>query len=102
MESVVNFVFWFFVIWFATAFLRAALALGSSPIHQQQVTLEATVLPLKLEYTKDQWFAWDSDDEFLGQASSKEQLFDYIATRFDYPKEQFQIISEVPMENTTK
>lgn len=102
MEAVVNFVFWFFVIWFATSFLRALLTMGSMPTQVHISTPSSSILPLKLEYTKDQWFAWDDEDEFLGQAPTKEQLIDYISTRFNFPKEQFQIISEGPLENIIK
>lgn len=57
------------------------------------------IFPVKLEYTPDQWFAWDSDDEFLGQAQTKEALINMIAQDNDLPIEKFQVVYEYPLRN---
>lgn len=102
METIINAVFWFFVFWFVSFFLRALVNINVVINEDQPKSLERYVLPLKLEYTKDQWFAWDHQDEFMGQAPTKEQLIDYIAKQTNFPKEKFEIISEGPMEMSSK
>jgi hypothetical protein len=57
-----------------------------------------SIFPIRLEYTNDQWFAWDYDQEFIGQAATKNDLLEKLAAEMNYPKDKFQIISEYPVK----
>ena len=56
------------------------------------------IFPLRLEYTRDQWFAWDKEHEFLGQARTKEELINRLSKELDFPKDSFTVISESPIK----
>ena len=55
------------------------------------------VFPVRLEYNTTQWFAWDNDNEFLGQAPTKKELMEQMAKELDFPQDKFQITYEGPM-----
>ena len=56
------------------------------------------IFPLRLEYTNNQWFAWDKEHEFLGQAQTKEELIIRLSKELDFPKDNFIVISEKPIK----
>lgn len=60
------------------------------------------VFPVKLEYTDTQWYGWDNDGEFLGQAPTKTLLMDAISKDVDLPLDKFQILSESVLVNKLK
>lgn len=60
------------------------------------------VFPVKLEYTDTQWYGWDNDGEFLGQAPTKTLLMDAISKDVDLPLDKFQILSESVLVNKIK
>lgn len=88
--------FWVGVLWVFNMTMRKLMSEGAS-----QAPLERPVgsweLPIKLEYTTDQWFAWDEDDEFLGQAPTKQELINLVSERFDVPVDKFVIVSQQQM-----
>lgn len=87
------------LVWLAYRILKlwmVATVIGKIPIE--------FIFPIKIEHTHDQWFAWDKENEFLGQAHSKEELIDRLSKDLDFPKDKFTIISETiikpPKEGT--
>ena len=96
MDSL-DFFLWCFGIWALYKIARAYMVV--SVISSMPVQL---IFPVKLEYNDNQWFAWDNDDEFLGQAPTKQELLDQISTKMDFPRDKFTIISEQPLLTPTK
>lgn len=85
-------ILWCLVVWVCYKLARAYAVV--SIITRMPVNL---IFPIKLEHNDNQWFAWDHDDEFLGQAPTKQELLELISKNLDFPKDKFTIISEQPM-----
>lgn len=94
--SLTEFFFWGGVVWCVYNVLKAYIA--ASVINAMPSDL---FFPIKLEYDNNQWFAWDYNDEFLGQAATRQGLLDLISENLDYPKDKFTIISEQSALSTT-
>ena len=85
------------LLWFVYKMIKVwAIASAAS-----QLPISFT-FPIKLEYTDSQWFAWDNDNEFLGQAATKQDLIERISKELDFPKDKFSIVSEYPMGTNMK
>lgn len=84
------------VIWGIYRIVKTVLAHAVANMVANSIPVEA-VFPIRLEHTSDQWYAWDYDDEFIGQATTKDMLIDKLALEMDFPKDQFKIISDYPV-----
>lgn len=80
------------VIWAAYKFIKYYLIAEVA----SNIPIEF-VFPVRLEYNSTQWFAWDNDNEFLGQAPTKQELLEFMAQDLDFPKDKFQITYEGPL-----
>jgi hypothetical protein len=63
---------------------------------------ENWIFPIHLEYTNDMWYAWDIDNTFIRQASSKEQLITDILNQYDISPRRIEIKSEKLLNETAK
>ena len=95
--EILELIFWGSVLWVAYRITKAyfiVTMITNMP--------EMLIFPIKLEYNSNQWFAWDNDDEFLGQAATKQELLDLISKDMSIPSDKFTIISEQSMLTPTK
>lgn len=60
------------------------------------------VFPVELRYNDYQWYGWDHDGEFLGQAPTKDELMNQIAKEIDLPLDKFKIMSELKIVQPAK
>ena len=68
----------------------------------EQSIPEDWVLPLKLQYTKSVWYAWDIEDNFVLQASSKSELITDILNKYEIPPKRLSIESENELNEDNK
>lgn len=62
---------------------------------EEETTIqEDWTFPINLEYNSSEWYAWDRDGTFIGQAKSKDILVTEILNRFDMAPKRLVIKSE--------
>lgn len=54
--------------------------------------------PIIIEYNSNIWYAWDRDNTFILQASSKDELITDILNRYNIPPKRLVIKSEKQIE----
>jgi len=90
------------LLWGAILWVAYKIAKAYFVVTMMTKIPEMLIFPIRLEYDSNQWFAWDHDNEFLGQAATKQELLDSISEDMSIPTDKFTIISEQPMLTPTK
>jgi hypothetical protein len=92
--NIILFALFGFITWFVVTFVVNFIVEYHRITKQAQSTPDDNwVFPIHIKYTslKDQYFAWDLDDVFLGQSNNHDQLLTNIRKRWNIPEDKLVI-----------